>query len=96
MPRHHAPPRSPFAARHAGADPAPGELRQQVARGGARFLRLALAPFAALAAAAAGLVYVILLPICGIASIAASVARASWAAAREAIAAMRHAHAPRT
>lgn len=44
----------------------------------ARAARIALAPFAALAAAAAGLVFVVLLPICGIASLAEGFARACW------------------
>ena len=51
-------------------------------RGGARLLaalaRIALAPLAAIAAGIAGAVFLVLLPICGIATIAEGVARACW------------------
>lgn len=49
------------------------------AAGTARILSV---PLAALLAAAAGLVFVVLLPICGIATLAEDVARGSWRAAR--------------
>ncbi len=45
-------------------------------------LRPALAPIAALAAALAGLVFVILLPICGVASVLQGAASAAWDLAR--------------
>ena len=41
-------------------------------------LRFILFPFAALLALAAGLVFVVLLPICGVASIAEGIFDASW------------------
>ena len=43
-----------------------------------------LAPWAALAAALAGLVFVVLLPICGIASLAEGFGSVCWRAARDA------------
>jgi hypothetical protein len=53
-----------------------------VRRGGARLVaslgRILLAPLAALAAALAGAVFLVLLPICGIATIAEGVARSCW------------------
>lgn len=53
--------------------------RQSAARWGRLVGRLLLAPFAALAAALAGVLFVLLLPVCGIASIAEAIARASAA-----------------
>ncbi len=53
-------------------------LRQPAARPPVSALRLIVAPFVAIAAALAGLVFVVLLPICGIASIAEAVAQGSW------------------
>jgi len=50
----------------------------------ARAARIILAPWAALAAAVAGAVFVVLLPICGIASLAEGFSRACWRAARDA------------
>lgn len=56
-----------------------------VRRGGARFLivlaRLAVAPLAAIVAAIAGAVFLVLLPICGIATLAEGVARSCWESA---------------
>ncbi len=43
--------------------------------------RLLSVPLAALAAAAAGLVFLVLLPVCGIATLAEGLARACWRAA---------------
>jgi hypothetical protein len=42
------------------------------------WLRVLTAPFVAAAVAAAGIVYLILLPVCGIASIAEGVLRSGW------------------
>jgi hypothetical protein len=56
--------------------------RPAAARAFARAVRIALAPFAALAAAVAGLVFLVLLPICGIATLAEGFARACWSAVR--------------
>ncbi len=63
-------------------DARPGHL---VARPWATAAWIALAPFAALGAALAGLVFVVLLPVCGIASIAEAVARSCWGAVRAAV-----------
>jgi hypothetical protein len=49
-----------------------------------RLLRLALVPFAAVAAALAGAIYVLLLPICGLASVVGGIAAAAWACIRTA------------
>lgn len=62
--------------------PAPsseGDMRSPVAGRIAATLRLAALPFVALFAAAAGLVFLVLLPVCGIASIAEGMARCCWA-----------------
>jgi hypothetical protein len=56
--------------------------RHAVARALARTARIALAPVALLAAAVAGAVFLVLLPICGIATLAQGFARAAWDAAR--------------
>jgi hypothetical protein len=45
-------------------------------------LRIALVPFAALGALAAGLVYVILLPVCGVSSVMRDVLQACWGRVR--------------
>jgi hypothetical protein len=73
--------------------PAPGPFardappaRQRAARVFARAGRIVLAPLAALTAAAAGLVFLLLLPICGIATLAQGAALASWGAVRRALA----------
>lgn len=58
--------------------------------------RLLLLPFAALAAAVAGIVFVVLLPICGIASIASAVAQSSWDVVREGFGGVRHRTARRS
>jgi hypothetical protein len=61
-------------------------VRRSAARPGAALARLLLAPFAAVVAAAAGLLFAVLLPICGIATIAEAVAKASWRLVRDALA----------
>ncbi len=55
-----------------------GDLRQRGARRLALIARAVLAPIAGLVAAIAGAVFVVLLPICGIASIAEGIARSCW------------------
>lgn len=60
-------------------------LRQGVALPANPLLRVALAPFALVFAAAAGVVFAILLPICGIATIAEAVAKGTWAFVRGAM-----------
>lgn len=86
MSRRSDPPRSPFAAAPPGAGGAGGPVWRSAAPRGRSFLRLAVVPFAALAAVLGGLVFVVLLPICGIASIGEAVARASWELVRDAVA----------
>jgi hypothetical protein len=78
-------PRSPFAPGApeaagrgaAGAGP-PRAPRAPVPRGWGFAARILIAPFAAALAAIAGLVYVLLLPVCGIASVASAIAQACW------------------
>jgi len=84
MIRHEAGGRAAFAN---GAPRGAGELRPKRARPRAALLawRL-LVPVLALAAALAGILYVLLLPVCGIATIAEGVARASWLRLRRAVA----------
>jgi hypothetical protein len=53
-------------------------LRHPVARKGRVALRVLAAPAAVAAVAVAGALFLILLPICGIASIAEGVARDAW------------------
>lgn len=84
-----APPRSPFACPPPGAGGAEGGVRRSAAPHGGSIVRLAAAPFAALAAGLAGLLFVVLLPVCGIASIAGAVATASWTFVCEAFAGAR-------
>jgi len=65
---------------------APDErVRRVVAHRIRRAVRLLLAPFAALGALAAGLLFLILLPICGIGSIAEGLTRAAWGFAHTAV-----------
>ncbi len=61
-----------------------GPVRRSAARGAPWVLRLIAAPFAAVAAAIAGIVFVVLLPICGIATICEGIVRTSWRFVREA------------
>lgn len=60
-------------------------VRQGAAARGAAYLRVALAPIALLFAALGGAVFAILLPICGIATIAEGIARGAWAFVRGAM-----------
>lgn len=62
----------------------PAASMRQSATPGSLIGRVLLAPFALVLAALAGLVYAVLLPICGIASIAEATARASWGIVRDA------------
>lgn len=61
-------------------------MRQSAASPATRILRLIVAPFALAAAAAGGLVFAVLLPICGISTICEAIAKASWRFARDAVA----------
>ena len=83
MLRQNAYPRASLAVASMPTDPE-RPLRQSAARGWRMIGRLVLAPFALAAAAAAGLVFVILLPVCGIASVAEATAKSSWALVRDA------------
>lgn len=62
-----------------------GSFRHPAARALAIAVRLVAALGAALAAAAGGIVYLLLLPICGLATIAEAFAKASWRVARGAV-----------
>jgi hypothetical protein len=88
-------PRTPFTPPQISRGGA-AAVRPAAARRWSRSVRILLAPFAAALAAIAGLAYVLLLPVCGIASIAAAVAQASWAALREAFRGARERTAPRS
>jgi hypothetical protein len=65
-----------------GGEAARGRLRHPAARGFVATARLVAAPLVAIAAALAGVVFVVLLPICGIASLAEGFAKAAWDATR--------------
>lgn len=69
-----------------GEAPGAGDLRRKGARPGATVARLLVTPFVAAAAALSGILFVVLLPVCGIASIAEGIARASWRWVRRAAA----------
>ena len=71
------------------------ERARQGATAGWSVGRVLLAPFAIVLAALAGLLYAVLLPICGISSIAEATARASWAIVRDAFRRTRHRAASR-
>jgi len=79
-------PRPTFAGLPAPDGHTAAPARRSAAPRRALLLRLLLVPFAAVAAAVAGLVFAVLLPICGIATIAEGIARASLHAVRDAFA----------
>jgi hypothetical protein len=83
MVRQNAYARASLAAASIPTDPERNQLRQSVARVGRVIGRVLLAPFALVTGAVAGLVFVILLPVCGIASVAEATARSSWALVRD-------------
>lgn len=66
------------------------ESARQPAVPGSSIGPILLAPFALVLAALAGLLYALLLPICGIASIAEATARSSWTIVRDAFRRTRH------
>jgi hypothetical protein len=74
--------RATFAAEPSRRAPERARPRHVATRVALATARLLVVPFAALAAALAGAVFVVLLPICGIASLAEDFARASWRIAR--------------
>ena len=72
----------------------PAEKEPPVRRPAAQFaeavVRLIVAPFAAVAAALAGLLFAALLPICGIATISEGIAKTAWRFVRETLAHLPH------
>jgi hypothetical protein len=82
--------RTTFAGDAPSSAAAPSSMRRSAARLAAVALRLIVAPFAAAAAALAGLAFAVLLPICGIATICEGIAKASWRLARDAFARRPH------
>jgi hypothetical protein len=54
-----------------------------------------LAPIALVVAAGAGLLFALLLPVCGVASIAEAISRASWTLVRDTMSQLQGNHAPR-
>jgi hypothetical protein len=80
--------RTTFASARSPSSPTLGDRRREVRQSAAfprsRAARLALAPFAIVLGAVAGVVFAVLLPICGIASIAEAMTRACWALVRAA------------
>lgn len=70
--------RTTFAGTPGRPGVAGAPLRHRAARHGAALLRILVAPLVAVVAAAAGVVFVVLLPVCGIASIAEGIARSAW------------------
>ncbi len=79
-------------------DGSPGDVppvRPSAAGVTALVVRLIVAPFALLAAALAGIVFAVLLPICGIATICEGIAGTAWAFVREALARRPHPRARR-
>jgi hypothetical protein len=78
-------PRTTFAAPPASAPDGAVRMRPFAAARWSAAGRVVLAPFALVLAAAAGVLFAILLPICGIATIAEAVARGGWAFVRGAL-----------
>ncbi len=72
-----------------------GEARRSTARRLPPAARAVMLPLVALAAAATGLVFLVLLPICGIASIAEAMSRRAWLAVRSFMGESSHGSAPR-
>lgn len=79
-------PRTPFALAGRRAEDGSGDAGHSAARRTAGLARVALVPFVALGGAVAGLVFLVLLPICGIGTVAEAAARGAWAFVREACA----------
>lgn len=74
--------RTTFAGDAGSGAPGDAPVRRTAARFATWTVRLIVAPFAAVAAAVAGLMFAALLPICGIATICEGIAKASWRFAR--------------
>ncbi len=75
--------RTTFARDEDSARGGSAPMRQSAARQARIALRLIAAPIVCAAAALAGLVFAVLLPICGIATISEGIAKASWRFVRE-------------
>jgi hypothetical protein len=90
MLRQTAPSRTTFADGDETSPASKSPMRQSAATFGARALRLIVAPLALAAAALGGLVFAVLLPICGIATISEGIAKASWRFVREAFGPVPH------
>jgi hypothetical protein len=75
-------PRMTFAAPPAPEDGGVRHVRRSVAESCPLFLRVLLAPLVLALAAIAGVLFAILLPVCGIATIAEAVAKGGWAFVR--------------
>ncbi len=96
MVRHSVQARTTFAAAGATSSGEPADVRQSAARVSASTLRLIVAPFAALAAAVAGVAFAVLLPICGIATICEGFAKAAWRFVRDTFSRAPHVSARRS
>ncbi len=83
-------PRTTFAGAGARRPANEPPVRRSAADVAAVAVRLFVAPFAALAAALAGLVFAALLPICGIATICEGIATTAWRFVRETVAHLAH------
>ncbi len=84
MLRQHAHARMTFAEARAPEPRRPAPVRQSAARRSGAVLRLIVAPLALAAAALAGILFAVLLPICGIATISEGIAKGAWRIVRDA------------
>jgi hypothetical protein len=85
MSRPDAPARTSLAAERLGRDIESPGVRQEGARRLAALLRFVLLPFQALLAVVAGAVFLVLLPICGVATLAEGTSKACWREVRGAL-----------
>lgn len=76
--------RTSFAGGADAGAPRGAPVRRTAARWTTWVVRLIVAPLAGVAGAIAGLMFAVLLPICGIATICEGIAKASWRFARDA------------
>ncbi len=90
MPRPDADARTTFAGGSTSPAGRPAPVRQSAARMVTAALRLIVAPLALAAAAISGLLFAVLLPICGVATISEAIARAGWRFARDAFTHLPH------
>lgn len=92
MPRPAVAPLRPVVGRALPAQPLP----RRYAAGWLRLAGALVAPLVAVVAALAGLLYAILLPVCGLASVAAGLATSGWQAAKDLAHGRRPSHETRT